>query len=60
MCKIKVYKTVSRIGSAFSAELVTEINVEESLDLQEIAEQFGGDLAIVDDADYSSLEEQYD
>jgi hypothetical protein len=57
MCKIKVYKTVSRIGSVFSADLVTEINVEESLDLQEIAEQFGGDLAIVDDI---NEEEQYD
>lgn len=55
---IKVYKTVSRIGSAFSAELVTEINIEDSLDLQEIAEQFGGDFAIIDDIE--SLEEQYD
>jgi len=58
MCKIKVYKTVSRIGSAFSAELVTEIDIEDSLDLQEVADQFDGDFAIVDDTNEEYANEE--
>ncbi len=45
---IKIYRSVSRRGSVISAELIAEVPASESVDLQDLAEQYDGDYAIVD------------
>lgn len=45
---IKIYRSVSRQGSVISAELVAEVPASEFIDLQDLAEQYEGDYAIVD------------
>ena len=45
---IKIYRSIGRTGSVISAELIVEIPDNDTGDLQELAEYYGGDYAIIE------------
>ena len=45
---VKIYRTVARRGSVISTELIAEVSASEATDLQDVAEQYGGDYAVAD------------
>ena len=49
---VKIYRSTARYGSIIATELITEIDILDSIDLQEIAEQNGGDLAVVEEEEF--------
>jgi len=52
MSTIKIYRSTLRHGSVIEATLIREVEGEQ-IDLQEVAELFGGDFAIIDDVNYA-------